>query len=230
VAFESAYFARQYSETAGKRFSYYLRYAYWRRWMKKVGPPNARVLEIGSGLGHFGRQLPSLIETDISDFACRAMRRMKHQRIVRATAHVMPVQSEVLDFVFMFDILEHIQEPGTAIQEASRLLKQGGRMVLAVPNPEGRGGRFQGKNWIGYDDPTHCSLLRRAEWEDLVTKANLSIERSGTDFLWSPPYIGGVPSVLQKLVLLPVHQVVNYAFGMLPWKTGEMLVIEARKP
>lgn len=41
---------------------------------------------------------------------------------------------ETFDVISFWDVIEHLPDPGTALQKASRLLKPGGLVLIAVPN------------------------------------------------------------------------------------------------
>lgn len=44
------------------------------------------------------------------------------------------IPDEVYDSAFCFSVLEHVPEPGDALREAYRILKPGGKLMLAVPH------------------------------------------------------------------------------------------------
>ncbi len=53
--------------------------------------------------------------------------------IVADLNFVLPVESEVADTVLSFQVLEHLREPQLMLNEAFRILKPGGYMVITVP-------------------------------------------------------------------------------------------------
>lgn len=48
-------------------------------------------------------------------------------------ALALPVKSATADIVLLLDVLEHLETPDTAIAEAARCLKPGGRLILQIP-------------------------------------------------------------------------------------------------
>ncbi len=52
---------------------------------------------------------------------------------VFADAHRLPICSQVLDAVLIFDVLEHIQEVSTVLGEINRVLKQDGIVIIRIP-------------------------------------------------------------------------------------------------
>lgn len=60
-----------------------------------------------------------------------------HQRgipAVRADATQLPVRTQSLDLVVAFDMLEHIDNDGDVVREVHRVLRPGGRLLIAVPS------------------------------------------------------------------------------------------------
>ena len=66
--------------------------------------------------------------------------------------------------VIIKHIVEHLPDPQKAIQEIGRVTEPGGTLILATPNLDSLLKPWKGDRWIGYQDPTHISLKRPAEW------------------------------------------------------------------
>jgi SAM-dependent methyltransferase len=206
------------------------RYAYWKRWMRRRGEPGLTALELGSGFGYFADQAPTLIASDISLETCVAIAKRGHRRTVRVDALNIPFRDQTLGFIFAFDVLEHLQDPEAALNDAHRVLKPGGYFIAAVPNLEGLGARVKGDGWIAAQDPTHVSILHPCHWQELFRDSGFEIERLGADFTWDTPYpTSHFPALLQKAVVVVMHSFVNFFFGSLPWTAGENLIIVAKK-
>lgn len=52
---------------------------------------------------------------------------------VFADAHHLPIGTESLDGILMLNVLEHLRDPDTALQEVERALKPGGACIIEVP-------------------------------------------------------------------------------------------------
>ncbi len=59
------------------------------------------------------------------------------------------------DVVTMWDVLEHVTSPSAHLCEIHRILKQGGWLIVKVPDPQCWEARLFGPFWIGYDAPRH---------------------------------------------------------------------------
>jgi SAM-dependent methyltransferase len=56
-----------------------------------------------------------------------------HRPDVVGDAHRLPFGNQALDVVTMFEVLEHLSEPWTAIEEARRVLRAGGTLLGSAP-------------------------------------------------------------------------------------------------
>jgi hypothetical protein len=106
----------------------------------------------------------------------------------------------------------------------------GGVLILATPNLDSLLKPWKGDTWIGYQDPTHISLKRPAEWLGLIRNAGFHPLKVFSDGFWDVPYIRFVPRQIQKLIfgsLGGFQAVTGWIF--LPMRWGESVLIIARK-
>jgi 2-polyprenyl-3-methyl-5-hydroxy-6-metoxy-1,4-benzoquinol methylase len=78
------------------------------------------------------------------------------------------------DVVTLWDVLEHVADARTTLQEASRILKPGGLLVCSVPNPASVEARLFGSYWVGWERPRHLTLIPPALFPAYLLKAELS--------------------------------------------------------
>lgn len=212
-------------------------YRYWMSFLKRRGMHVETVIEVGCGLGFLGARISdrcSYIGIDISfDALTRARDLHGLDTLIRGSADVLPFRAESCDVIFAFDVIEHLASPSLFLEEARRVLRKGGLMVLTTPNIRSFGVRMKSSSNelvpAMYRDKTHVSLLPRAQWFSMLKEARFLIDRAGTDFLWDLPYWKGIPLFLQKGMLLPINMVLTRLFGFARWGLGENLVIVVRK-
>ncbi len=86
--------------------------------------PDGRLLDIGGGTAHIKDSRPEVITTDILSFPGID---------VVADAHRLPFPDGSFSGVVMLDVLHHLERPVEFLQEASRVLKSGGRLAMIEP-------------------------------------------------------------------------------------------------
>lgn len=210
-------------------------YNVWRRELKRFGKTQTdrplKIVDVGCGpgflLGCFGSWFPSaeLTGVDQSEDLLRvASERCKKMTPLKGDATSIPLPDRYADVVFALHVVEHLPQPDQFFSEARRILRTGGLLVIATPNPEGLGARLMGKKWQGYDDPTHISLHSSCFWNEQIDKSGFNIARHGTTGL------SGIP-LLNKMPLGLIHWVPSSFFGYYPWSLGEASVRTAiRRP
>ncbi len=98
------------------------------------------ILEAGCGVGRFTANLSAhlpdarVVAFDLSRAAVvEAGHREPHVGYAVADAQVLPYADSTFDAVVFFDLLEHLEHPGTALKEFARVLQPGGLLHGYVP-------------------------------------------------------------------------------------------------
>ncbi len=122
--------------------------------LKHVDLNGKRVLDVGCGigayLGQFLRLTPRAYGVEI-DMERLARARQQAPGVLQAVAEALPFRAGTFDMVFLHEVLEHVQDDAQALREACRVLRQGGRIVVYVPNrlyPMETHGFYLGQRYI----------------------------------------------------------------------------------
>lgn len=129
---------------------------------KRFGKNEGKLLDIGSATGFFmelaknkGFQVSGI---EISDFAAEKGRQ-KGLNITTGDIFTPNFPSEHFDIVTMFDVIEHVPNPKETLQEARRILKIGGLLVVNTPDAESLWSRVLGSRWQLIMPPEHINYF-----------------------------------------------------------------------
>jgi SAM-dependent methyltransferase len=97
-----------------------------------------------------------------------------HAEIVADLNQPLPIESSVANTVVSFQVLEHLSEPQTMVNEAYRILREGGAIIISVP--------FQ---WWVHEAPYDYFRYTRYGLEHMLTKAGfVDIEVEAVSGFW----------------------------------------------
>ena len=89
-----------------------------------------------------------------------------------------PLEPGSFDVITLWDVLEHLPDPGAALALIRDLLAPGGRAVISVPNRASIDARLFGPWWTGIDPPRHFSVFRPRDLARLCAERGLRVERA----------------------------------------------------
>ena len=121
---------------------------------------------VGMYLHHLSPQFSSAVGLDI-EFERLQEAQTHEPNVVNGVGEHLPFPTGTFDLILSHEVLEHVQDDQLAINEAVRVLKPGGRLVLFCPNRgypfETHGHYWRGKYHFG-NTPLINYLPRR--WRD----------------------------------------------------------------
>ncbi len=130
------------------------------RLVGSLAPPPARLLDAGAGRGRFvaAARAAGYRAFGIEPSACGAEASADlaaADAIRQARIEEAPVERGSLDVVTLWHVLEHLDEPGAAIDRIGSWLRPGGGLVVAVPNLSSLQARLGRERWYHLDVPRH---------------------------------------------------------------------------
>lgn len=159
-------------------------------------PPGSKLLDVGCGNGAFVCEALSrgidAIGQDIADKATMVPQRTHGEDLLEAG-----FPTDEFDFVTSHDVLEHVIDPRSQLNEMARVTRQGGTLFIEVPDfdaPEGR------HHWRPIQ---HIWLLSPDRWIGLVEDCGLKVVAATKPIPGKLLIMAEKPSVERLSVLLP---------------------------
>ena len=163
--------------------------AFTRRRLALLGGGSGRLLDIGAGRGRFVADARAAgwdahgIEPSARGIEGARLLGVELQRAGIDDASVAPGS---LDAATLWHVLEHLDEPGAALERIAGWLRPGGLLLVGVPNLGGVQARLGADRWYHLDVPrhrTHFTLaglhaLLRAHGLEPVSTAHVLLEHN----------------------------------------------------
>jgi SAM-dependent methyltransferase len=159
---------------------------------------SARVLDVGCGSGSMVYTLGQLgfaRVLGVDPFASRDIRFPNGAEIRKAGLSEV---TESFDLVMFHHSFEHLDQPETVLNDAARVLSNGGICLINTPNPVSEAWDRYGERWVQIDAPRHLFLPSPEGLSALATRAGFLVEgirwnSTAFQFWGSEQYRMGIP-------------------------------------
>ncbi len=154
------------------------RYASMLRLIAREKGRPGRVLEIGAGAGLFLKAAEragwQVAGTDISEPAVQFAAERLGLSLRLEAAEDLSFPDAAFDVAVMFDVIEHLFHPLTAVRAARRTLRPGGLLVITTPNINAFSRWVLGRQWAVLSPAEHLSYFSERTLRRLLTRAGLT--------------------------------------------------------
>lgn len=162
-----------------------------KRKLATVGLKVGTMLEIGCGVGDF------LHEMEQNGWNCTGIEPSKEAKTIaktRVKANILNpeelarLKDESFDLITMWHVLEHVDNLKEEVMHLQRLLKKGGRLVLALPNFKSADAEYYREYWAAYDVPRHLNHFCRKSINNIFKNTRLKLKKTDK-LIWDAYYI-----------------------------------------
>ena len=149
--------------------------------------PLGRVLDVGCATGLTGRLLlpdrpERVVGVEINADAAEAARQTYDEVLVGPAEEVLADLDGRFDTILCYDVLEHLIDPWTVLEQLGRLSPPGGRLHVSVPNARHLSlmidvmvrGTFNYQPW-GHRDDTHLRWFTPRDIESAIRDAGFDV-------------------------------------------------------
>jgi SAM-dependent methyltransferase len=145
---------------------------------RAVRPPGA-LLDAGAGRGRFVAAARAAgwdargIEPSVR--GVEAARAAYGVTLERAGIETAPIAPGSLDAICLWHVLEHLDDPGAALERVAGWLAPGGAVLVGVPNLASLQARIGGERWFHLDVPRHRIHFTPAGLRALLARHGLQV-------------------------------------------------------
>jgi 2-polyprenyl-3-methyl-5-hydroxy-6-metoxy-1,4-benzoquinol methylase len=146
--------------------------------LKIIGKKKGKLLEIGSGTGDLLFACKNLgWETTGIEPNERARNNAKQNLnlILNKNINNIDLKNKSQDIIMMWHVLEHIPNLKETTTQIRELLKDNGKLIIAVPNHKSFDAKYYKENWAAYDVPRHLLHFDKETMSKTLKKSGLRV-------------------------------------------------------
>ena len=145
---------------------------------KNTGIKAGKMLDVGSGIGSFVSEMKQQgwettgLEPDAD---ARKVANDLYDLTLADTAQLYQLPADHFDAITLWHVLEHVHDLSKYIQQLKTLLKEKGKLFIAVPNYMAADATIYREYWAAYDVPRHLYHFSPRSMQTLMEKNGLKV-------------------------------------------------------
>lgn len=150
-----------------------------RLWSLRRLQTRGRLLDVGCAAGFFLAEAKAFYEVqgvELSAYASDYARQRLGLDVFTGTLQQAALPSARFDLVTLWDVIEHVPDPGAVLAEVARVLAPGGRVVLTTGDIGSAYAQARGAQWHLMTPPWHLYFFSRATLGLLASRAGLQVQ------------------------------------------------------
>jgi SAM-dependent methyltransferase len=145
---------------------------------RATGMGKGHLLDVGSGTGAFVSEmaLHGWYATGLEpDEGARQVAKKEYNIELKDIDQLFHLPAGSFDAITLWHVLEHVHELSAYIQQLKTLLKENGKLFIAVPNYTSKDADISKKYWAAYDVPRHLYHFSPCSMRVLMEKHGLKL-------------------------------------------------------
>ncbi len=138
-----------------------------------VSKDRGTILDIGCGTGEFLNKMNQL-EWEVlglePEASAREFAKDNYNLLVEPPERLFDISKGYFDVITMWHVLEHVHELHAVLDVIPNILKEKGKLIIAVPNYQSRDASIYQNQWAAYDVPRHLYHFSPQSMEILLNK------------------------------------------------------------
>jgi len=147
---------------------------------KTTGLKKGTLLDVGSGTGTFVNEMKQAgwqvtgLEPDIE---AKKIGRELYGLELEDASNFFQLATGSFDVITLWHVLEHVPDLTACMQQLKSLLKENGKLIIAVPNYTSKDATLYKEYWAAYDVPRHLYHFSPRSMQVLMKKNGLYIRQ-----------------------------------------------------
>jgi SAM-dependent methyltransferase len=199
--------------------------------LRRAVPAGSTLVDVGAGRGRFvaaatraGYRASGIEPSDRGVQAARGL----GVEVIQASIEDAEIAPCSRDAVTLWHVLEHLDEPGLALQRIAGWLRPGGILLVGVPNLASIQARVGGARWYHLDVPRHRIHFTPAGLTALLEQSGFSVRSADHVLLEHNPF-GFWQSFVSRFTRRP-----SYLYNLLKrnasWRSRDLPITLAALP
>ena len=145
---------------------------------KTTGVTQGQLLDLGSGVGSFVNEMKQngwKVTGLEPDEDARKVAKELYQVDLADTNTFYQLPANHFDAITMWHVLEHVHDLSAYILQLKNILKEKGKLLIAVPNYTSLDAKIYGEYWAAYDVPRHLYHFSPLSVKTLMERHGLKV-------------------------------------------------------
>lgn len=146
--------------------------------INRLSAPTKEIMDVGSGTGYFPAYMQKagwMIKALEPSSTAREVCLRQHGIQAEDPQAIYTMSPESVSVITLWHVMEHVHDLNSYFSRFFSILKPGGFLVIAVPNPESYDAKSFGAEWAAWDVPRHLYHFTPATMKRLAEKHGFSL-------------------------------------------------------